>query len=68
MYTQLDVHTYILCTGFVLVCLFYTVDVTNDSNAHDKKRFTFELSVPNTKFHSLRKTTSCMTTCAPSIV
>ena len=30
IYTQLDVHTYLLCTGVVLVCLFYAIDVTND--------------------------------------
>jgi len=30
IYIQLDVHTYILCTGIVLVCLFYAIDVTND--------------------------------------
>jgi len=30
LYTELDVHTYLLCTGNLLVCLFYATDVTND--------------------------------------
>jgi len=28
--TQLDVHTNLLCTGIVLVCLFYAIDVTKN--------------------------------------